>query len=1261
VPEQRGWSKRLAAALLLFLLLPSFVSLNPAPTSVSKSVLRPTPLAHAQPPYSNEKEFIDYVTNVLNRHSNTYLKKMSEKLGEHLYIFWKREIGVSGTALKQGTVEYQWAAQVINRLAAEGELAGEDLAKAWSEILAERKYDASLLGKIYRRIAGSQRGVVDIERVFGRTYVEAKAIPSNKGQTVAEMIRDLIYASKHPDVEIIYLVPDEPVPGYSDPYDWVKNLLLLNKVAGYLDEASGGAVPKDIVGLIERRSLVVTESGLTARGPRLVLARAGGFFDWLGMDVGLVQYLWGLAKTALITLFIEMAMRAVLVDALPQVLLANVSYNGYGNGSLVVTLTYGTGDWQGYRALYTEIGVRLNVNSSSLYLAHFYFPTLLSDGRMFYDVAPVVVPSDAEPQLPLPSAPGLLYDSQRLRIEVPLKQYTVKETRPDGSVVEKTVMDTLVLEGDVIVERIAVRDIFKSVIVKEALVDQLTLSQRLVNAPPPPSQVTNVNPAPPTPYVTVKASVASGCGRVAVVPLLWFYPSGPEVSVPNGSLVVLRAYPCDGCSLKYWQLSDGQRTWTVTGTYVGLRVNRSLTALAYFTDPPKQPKLVLRAESSDGAPIYVNMSGWVLWYSGAVYNTTLSNALFRSLDFPLRHDIPLGFKVTTNETAVWVGVPAVGYGSYSLSLDYRNTASGCTYVTWDSGSYSAISGLHLLLVQAKGDRATVNTKGGSVSVGDCKPTTCEQWNCYWIGLTQFCSCVKYAGSTARVSDWCVFTNTYNFNNARPEVSESVCGWISGTYSVAKKTQLKFLRWELRGPDGVIARWYDTQAYLPAWYNSTSYRWEGVFYPPYSKPAATYELIAIYGPPQATLTAKVSAVLPDGSRVYLSSVRVNATTVGASASALTNGNGIAQLSLPTGNPIAISFPRVIGYAPYRLVVENATFNGALLGGLLYANDAASAILLPFDKDGTVEIAYRAVAPLAVSWGPGGSVLPDFRQVVNGTTVYAEDRMPVTLVTKPASGYRFSRWVIVEKPWAGQPVSKSGVPWNGVLWVDTKYTGAWRVDAFFDFEPFYATVLTNVNLYVEAIDAQNRVRTLASRSLWLQYSGRQKVTLSWTGVLYNEWLRIRLTSDNSVTIYLMRLNATPAVLVLARENVTASQYAMYMGAWTARRYEGVVRIAVNASADVQRYPEYKWRLTVVAVAPDRKERVLVTTGWITGDKGTSASLSWTGALNDEWVKFVVENNQGYRLETLSAFVVPLLPANATVLYRWPVQLKAEFTRG
>jgi len=91
VPEQRGWSKRLVAALLLSpLLLPSFVSLNPAPNTVSKPALRPTPLAHAQPPYSNEKEFMDYVANVLSKHSNTYLKKVSEKLGGHLYIILEK-------------------------------------------------------------------------------------------------------------------------------------------------------------------------------------------------------------------------------------------------------------------------------------------------------------------------------------------------------------------------------------------------------------------------------------------------------------------------------------------------------------------------------------------------------------------------------------------------------------------------------------------------------------------------------------------------------------------------------------------------------------------------------------------------------------------------------------------------------------------------------------------------------------------------------------------------------------------------------------------------------------------------------------------------------------------------------------------------------------------------------------------------------------------------------------------------------------------
>jgi hypothetical protein len=777
--------------------------------------------------------------------------------------------------------------------------------------------------------------------------------------------------------------------------------------------------------------------------------------------------------------------------------------------------------------------------------------------------------------------------------------------------------------------------------VKRATVEQRIINQltKPVNVEPQPTPAVSPESSP-VPYVTVMVRTASGCGYATVVPQLWFYPSGPEVSVPNGSLIVLRAYPCDGCSLQYWQLNDGQRTWTVTGTYVGLRVNRSLTALAYFTDPPKQPKLVLRAESSDGAPVYVNMSGWVLWYSGAVYNTTLSNALFRSLDFALRHDIPLGFKMTANKTAVWVGVPAVGYGGYSLSLDYRNTASGCTSVTWDSGSYSAISGLHLLLVQAKGSSAYVYTKSGWLNVGSC-------------------SVMQGSGQTRSVSGWCVYTGTYNFNNAKPDVSEQVCGWVSGTYSVAKKTQLKFLRWELRGPDGVIARWYDPKAYLSAWYNSTSYKWEGTFYPLYSKPDATYELVAVYGPPQATLTAKVSAVLPDGSRVYLSSVRVNATTVGASASALTDGSGIAKLSLPTGNPVAIYFPRVINYAPYRLVVENVTYNGACLGGLTYINDATSMILPSFDKDGTVEIAYRAVAPLVVYWGPGGSVQPGFQQVVNGTTVYAENGMPVALVTKPASGYEFGRWLIVKTAWVGQSVSKSGTPWNGVLWVDTKYTGAWRVDAFFDFEPFYPDALTNVNLYVEAVDAQGRVRTLTSRSLWLQWSGRQQVTLSWTGELYNEWLRMRLASDKETDINLMRLTISPAVYTFTGESASGGGYVKNAEVMTQHRFEGPVRVSVNFTTNPV-ISNYQWRLRLLAVGADGSERELFATGWYTGST-RSLSLTWTGSLKDEWVKAVVESNDGSSYKSLSVYAAPQLPANATVLYRWPVQLKAEFTQG
>jgi hypothetical protein len=375
--------------------------------------------------------------------------------------------------------------------------------------------------------------------------------------------------------------------------------------------------------------------------------------------------------------------------------------------------------------------------------------------------------------------------------------------------------------------------------------------------------------------------------------------------------------------------------------------------------------------------------------------------------------------------------------------------------------------------------------------------------------------------------------------------------------------------------------------------------------------------------------------------------------------VTNGSGIAQLKLPTGNPVALAFPRVVDYAPYRLVVENVTFNGARLGGLLYANNTASAFLSSFDKDGTAEIAYRAVAPLAVSWGLGGSVQPGFQQVVNGTTVYAEDRMPVTLVTKPASGYRFNRWVMVEKPWMGQPVSKSGVPWNGVLWVDTKYTGAWRVDAFFDFEAYYPDVLTNANTYVEAIDAQGRVRTLTSRSLWLQWSGRQKVTLSWTGVLYNEWLRVRLTGDHSLSIYLMRLNVTPTTYVFTGEGASGGGYVANAAAMTQHRFEGPVRVSVNFTTNPAT-SNYQWRLRLLAVGADGSERELFATGWYTGST-RSLSLTWTGSLKDEWVKAVVESNDGSSYKSLSVYAAPQLPANATVLYRWPVQLKAEFTQG
>jgi len=78
------------------------------------------------------------------------------------------------------------------------------------------------------------------------------------------------------------------------------------------------------------------------------------------------------------------------------------------------------------------------------------------------------------------------------------------------------------------------------------------------------------------------------------------------------------------------------------------------------------------------------------------------------------------------------------------------------------------------------------------------------------------------------------------------VTEDVCGWVSGTYSVAKKTQLKFLRWELRAPDGhVLFVWENPTAFLPAKYDQAKYTWEGAFNP---TRLGSYELVAVYGAP-----------------------------------------------------------------------------------------------------------------------------------------------------------------------------------------------------------------------------------------------------------------------------------------------------------------------------------------------------------------------------------------------------------------------------
>jgi len=1204
-----------------------------------------------------EEQFLSHMIKVLDDFTKElriiardFLMKMKvppEKIGEELaelavvmkefgedYFYTWKDIGL----------QYKtWAENAVQILLQKGVIEDStEASRVLDALQGARKIDALITkAKVLKDVVGGGKMPVDIiEELGGKIPVETKAVASNKAHTIAEMLRDILY-SWRTGRTVVYLTPNTPPPPYTtDTYTWTKRLL--RECADALYQASGGAVPKEIVGDIADLRFVATEEGIVAQGPRVVVATKNGLLGWLGSKVGMLRFIPAVVTTVF-WILIDLSMRSPLASCPPVVVVADVGYDGLGEGGrLTVTLTYWVGDTgNGHRAVYFELGAWLNVSKSIHWLGGFDLPVLLSDGSEFKDPEPYVAYPSNPPARRLPYSPVARVGDGSIALEWPLKVYT---TPPDSSGIVYQYLDVLVVEIQVEKYNFLTGDPLRHYTVKRAVVEQRVLSSGYPQQLPPFGQLEpppEPSPAPPTPYVTVKASVASGCGRVTVVPQLWFYPSGPEVSVPNGSLVVLRAYPCEGCSLRYWLLSDGQRTWTDTGAYVGLRVNRSLTALAYFTDPPQRPKLVVRAESSEGAPVYVNVSGWVLWrgYDGAVYNTTVpGDVIIGGLDFTLRHDTPLGFRVVANKTAVWVGVP-VWYGGYAVTL-----TGPCSYCYLEEG-LPTLSGLHLLLVWAKGSGGYARVDSGWVYFNDYYGT---------------CQVIQGGGAVKRALGYCIYTGTYNYNNQKPTIVLSDAYADSkATYRIGRKTQLKLLRWELRGPEGVIARWYDPEAYLPAWYNSTSYRWEGTLYPLYSKPDATYELVAIYGPPQATLTAKVSAVLPDGSRVYLSSVRVNATTVGASASALTDGSGIAKLSLPTGNPVAIYFPRVINYAPYRLVVENVTYNGACLGGLTYINDATSMILPSFDKDGTVEIAYRAVAPLVVYWGPGGSVQPGFQQVVNGTTVYAENGMPVALVTKPASGYEFGRWLIVKTAWVGQSVSKSGTPWNGVLWVDTKYTGAWRVDAFFDFEPFYPDALTNVNLYVEAVDAQGRVRTLTSRSLWLQWSGRQQVTLSWTGELYNEWLRMRLASDKETDINLMRLTISPAVYTFTGESASGGGYVKNAEVMTQHRFEGPVRVSVNFTTNPV-ISNYQWRLRLLAVGADGSERELFATGWYTGST-RSLSLTWTGSLKDEWVKAVVESNDGSSYKSLSVYAAPQLPANATVLYRWPVQLKAEFTQG
>ena len=67
---------------------------------------------------------------------------------------------------------------------------------------------------------------------------------------------------------MLYLTLNEPPPPYTtDTYTWTKQLL--RECADALNEASGGAIPKEIVGDISELRFVATEEGI------VLLERAG--------------------------------------------------------------------------------------------------------------------------------------------------------------------------------------------------------------------------------------------------------------------------------------------------------------------------------------------------------------------------------------------------------------------------------------------------------------------------------------------------------------------------------------------------------------------------------------------------------------------------------------------------------------------------------------------------------------------------------------------------------------------------------------------------------------------------------------------------------------------------------------------------------------------------------------------------------------------------------------------------------------------------